>query len=152
MHDNDIHDQLQIQRLLTHYARAVDGKDWELYRSLFTEDAILDYSSAPLGQVGSRDEIADWLSQNLSFLPMTMHYITNVEADVDGDTATVRAQFYNPMQFPGFDELSYCGGYYHHQLVRTPQGWRSRALTEENVWFVNPPIPPKPRAARPNAF
>lgn len=141
MRDNAIQDHIQIQHLLTQYARAVDTKNWELYRSLFTEDAILDYSSAPLGQEGSRDEITDWLSQNLSFLPMTMHYITNVEADVNGDTATVRAQFYNPMQFPSFDELSYCGGYYYHQLVRTPEGWRSRALTEENVWFVNPPVP-----------
>ncbi len=62
MHDHDIEDQIEIQRLLTRYARAVDTKDWELYRSLFTEDAILDYSSAPLGNVGPRDEITDWLS------------------------------------------------------------------------------------------
>jgi acyl-CoA reductase-like NAD-dependent aldehyde dehydrogenase len=36
--------------------------------------------------------------------------------------------------------LSYCGGYYHHELVRRPGGWwRSRHLREENVWFVNSP-------------
>ena len=47
--------------------------------------------------------------------------------------------FYNPMQLPGMTELSYCGGYYHHELVRTPGGWRSRHLREENVWFANAP-------------
>jgi hypothetical protein len=26
------------------------------------------------------------------------------------------------------------GGYYHHRLVRTPDGWRSRELVEELVW------------------
>ena len=141
MTEREIADQLEIARLLARYARAVDTKDWDLYRSLFTADAHLDYSSAPLGRSGSRDEIAAWLSQNLAFLPMTMHYVTNIEAQVDGDTATVRAQFYNPMQFPGFDGLSYCGGYYHHDLIRCEDGWRSRALIEENVWFVNPPVP-----------
>ena len=36
-------------------------------------------------------------------------------------------------------EQSYCGGYYHHELVRTPDGWKSQHLVEENVWFVNRP-------------
>ena len=47
--------------------------------------------------------------------------------------------FYNPMPLPGMSELSYCGGYYNHELVRTPDGWRSRSLREESVWFVNKP-------------
>ena len=46
---------------------------------------------------------------------------------------------YNPVQLPGMADQSYCGGYYHHELTRTPDGWRSRSLREENVWFVNPP-------------
>ncbi len=70
---------------------------------------------------------------------MSMHYITNIESQIEGDTATLRAMFYNPMQLPGMPDLSYCGGYYHHELVRTPDGWRSRNLYEENVWFVNRP-------------
>jgi SnoaL-like domain len=71
---------------------------------------------------------------------MTMHYITNIEVlDGDGDTATVRAMFYNPMQLPGMSDLSYCGGYYHHQLIRTPGGWKSSHLREENLWFTNAP-------------
>ena len=74
-------------------------------------------------------------------MPMTQHFITNVEADIDGDTATVRAMFYNPMLLPGATEASACGGYYHHVMVRTASGWRSRALREENLWFDNPPRP-----------
>ncbi|WP_285490970.1 hypothetical protein [Amycolatopsis taiwanensis] len=34
----------------------------------------------------------------------------------------------------GTEEFFYCGGYYHHDLVRTGQGWRSRQLIEETVW------------------
>ena len=39
-------DRLAIHELLARYARGVDEKDWELYRSVFTEDATIDYSSA----------------------------------------------------------------------------------------------------------
>lgn len=132
-------DELEIAALLNKYARAVDTKDWELYRSVFTDDAYIDYSSA--GAVaGPRDEVAAWLEQGFGAIPMSMHYITNVEIlGLDGDLATVRAMFYNPMQLPGMADLSSCGGYYHHELTRTPDGWRSRSLREENVWFVNPP-------------
>lgn len=132
-------DHLEITALLNAYARAVDGKDWLAYRSLFTDDAHIDYSSA--GAIaGGRDEVADWLAEGFGQIPMSMHYITNVEIlEQTGDTATVRAMFYNPMRLPGMTELSYCGGYYHHDLVRTGDGWRSRRLREENVWFVNPP-------------
>lgn len=128
-----------ISALLYRYARAVDSKDWELYRSVFTEDAHIDYSSAG-AIVGNRDEVVDWFAANFGVIPWSMHYITNIEIlDGDGDTATVRAMFYNPMQLPGMAEMSACGGYYHHDLVRTPDGWRSRSLREENVWFTNPP-------------
>lgn len=136
-------DRLAIEALLYRYARAVDGKDWQLYRSVFTEDARIDYSSA--GAIaGSRDEVADWLAQGFASIPMAMHYITNIEilaADPEGDpvTARVRAMFYNPMLLPGMSEQSACGGYYHHELVRTETGWRSRELREENVWFHNRP-------------
>ncbi len=135
---SEVEDQLEIRALLARYARGVDTKDWETYRSVFTEDAHIDYSSAG-AIVGSRDEVVDWFAANFGVIPWSMHYITNVEADVDGDRATVRAMFYNPMQLPGMDTQSACGGYYHHELVRTGEGWRSRSLREENVWFSNPP-------------
>jgi hypothetical protein len=133
-----VSDELEITALLNKYARAVDTRDWALYRSVFTDDAHIDYSSA--GAIaGTRNEVADWLAQGFETIPMSMHYITNIESDIDGDIARVRAMFYNPMQLPGMSDLSYCGGYYHHDLVRTSDGWRSRSLREENVWFANAP-------------
>lgn len=39
----------------------------------------------------------------------------------------------------GATETSACGGYYHHVMVRTETGWRSKPLREENLWFDNPP-------------
>ncbi|WP_197373723.1 nuclear transport factor 2 family protein [Mycolicibacterium baixiangningiae] len=132
-------DSAEIAELLYRYARAVDTKDWELYRSVFTDDAHIDYSSA--GAVaGGRDEVVDWFAANFGVIPWSMHYITNIEIlERSDDGARVRAMFYNPMQLPGMPDISSCGGYYHHELVRTPHGWRSRHLREENIWFTNAP-------------
>ena len=130
---------VEITALLYRYARAVDTKDWELYRSVFTDDALVDYSSAG-AVVGTRDEVIDWFAANFAVIPWSMHYVTNVEIlDRTADSATVRAMFFNPMQLPGMTAMSSCGGYYHHEVVRTADGWRSRSLREENVWFDNAP-------------
>jgi ketosteroid isomerase-like protein len=133
-----ISDELEIAALLNSYARAVDTKDWDLYRSLFTDDAHIDYSADVF--VGSLDEAIEFFSGQFSaMVAMSMHYITNIESDIDGDTAQVRAMFYNPTQIKGIVELSMFGGYYFHDLVRTPEGWRSRNLREEMVWTANSP-------------
>jgi uncharacterized protein (TIGR02246 family) len=134
-----VSDTEEITALLHRYARAVDTKDWDLYRTVFTADAVIDYSSAGIPP-GSREQIVDMFSQMFGAVPWTMHYVTNVEIlDSNGESATVRAMFYNPMQLPGMPDQSSCGGYYFHDLVRTADGWRSRHLREDNVWFINRP-------------
>ncbi len=45
--------------------------------------------------------------------------------------------FFNPMQLPGVDESSSCGGSYHHDMVRLADGWRCCRLVEENHWFLD---------------
>jgi 3-phenylpropionate/cinnamic acid dioxygenase small subunit len=130
-------DRLEIAELFARYARAVDTKDWTLWRSVFTDDAHVDYSSAG-GIAGDRETVANWLAVTLGMFPMTQHYVTNLEVSLDGDTARARAMFYNPLRFPGADDVTFCGGWYHHQLVRTADGWRSRDLREESTWFHSP--------------
>jgi hypothetical protein len=132
-----LQDRLDIHELLARYARGVDTKDWDLYRSVFTDDAHIDYSSAGAA-AGTRDEVTAFLEAAFEAIPWAQHYITNVEIDLDGDTAHVLAMFFNPMQLPGMNQPSSCGGFYHHDLVRTPDGWKSRRLVEESRWFINP--------------
>lgn len=133
-------DRAEIQDLLSKYARAVDTGDWELWRSLFTDDATVDYTALG-GIAGTRDSVADWLSSSMALLPMKQHYVTNIETEISGDTADVIAMFYNPMRLPGTADVSTCGGWYRHHLVRTGAGWRSTHLREENTWFVGAPAP-----------
>ena len=121
-------DKIEIHELLARYARGVDTHDWELWKSVFTEDAVIDYSLSGAAK-GSRDEVAAFLAESFATIPWATHHITNFEVELDGDTAKVRAVFFNPMQLPGVDGESSCGGYYEHDVVRTPDGWRSRHLS-----------------------
>jgi hypothetical protein len=70
---------------------------------------------------------------------MTQHLTTNVELDIDEDRAKARALVFTPMQLPGMHALTFCGARSHHDLVRTPKGWKSERLVEENLWFMTPP-------------
>jgi len=126
-------DRLEINDLLTRYAHSVDSKDWTLYRSVFTDDAFIDYESAG-GIKGDREAVAKWLEKTMAGFPMTQHLISNIDVKIDGDRASVRAMFYNPMGMPS-GKTFWCGGFYNHSLVRTTDGWKSERLIEESSWF-----------------
>ena len=128
--------RIEIADLLTRYATALDTKDWALWRTVFTADAYIDYRSAG-GVDGDRETVASWLEDAFVFFDMTQHLISNIQCEVTGDTAKVRAMFQNPMQFPGGDKIGLFGGFYNHSLVRTEHGWQSRRLIEETKWAAD---------------
>ena len=133
MDNNALADRIEISDYLTTYARAVDTRDWVLYRTLFTADAHIDYESSG-GEKGTVDEIITFLDAAMQLFEMTQHLVANQEVTIAGDEATVRAMFYNPMRFAGGAPLVFCGGWYNHKLVRTADGWKSRELVEEAAW------------------
>ncbi len=139
MDPQTIADRFAIEDLLVRYATAIDRQDWDLYREVFTPDAHIDYTSSG-GEAGGVDEMIGFLTRSMALFTETQHYITNVSCDIDGDVANVTAALYNPMRFDDSNGFS-CGGYYHHDLVRTPDGWRSRRLVEEATWFDGIPKP-----------
>ncbi|WP_328392538.1 nuclear transport factor 2 family protein [Nocardia sp. NBC_00416] len=126
-------DRLEITDLLTRYATAVDSKDWALYRTVFTADAQIDYTTAG-GPTGDLETVVSLLSQQLELFTRTQHFISNIAVELDGDAAKVRAMFFNPMIVTPGKQFT-CGGWYNHDLVRTPDGWRSARLYEESAWF-----------------
>lgn len=127
-------DRLEIDDLLTRYATGVDRKDWDLWQSCFTPDAVIDYTAFG-GIRGGVLEVRAWLEKTMQMFSMSQHMILNTEIEFDGDTATSRAGFYNPMALPQGDGekrlLFFEGGYYLDRLVRTEEGWKIRERVEE---------------------
>jgi hypothetical protein len=132
----EVADRLAIDDLLTRYTMAVDDGDWDALDTVFTAGATIDYTSAG-GIRGSFGEVKAWLEKALAPFPVRQHVIGNKRVVIDGDRATVRAYFFNPMRLTlpdGSSRSAPGGGYYNHRLVRGPDGWRSEELVEEEVW------------------
>jgi hypothetical protein len=126
-------DRVEIDDLGTRYATAVDTKDWDQYRTCFTADAVIDYTAAGGIRAGVEEMVA-WLDQALAGFTHTIHYVTNRAVTLDGDRATGRLAYYNPMGLTN-DNLLVCAGYYNDEYVRTAEGWRIAERIEELTWM-----------------
>lgn len=138
----EISDRLEIVDLITRYTRAVDTRDFDALDGVFTEDAVLDYSSVG-GPVGPPSEVVPWIAQGLAGFDRYQHVIGQVAIELEDSpdaapsAGRATAYFTNPMVAvapDGTETLWEVGGYYHHDLVRTGDGWRSRGLVDDVVW------------------
>ena len=137
--------RLEIEDVLTRYAWSIDTASWDGLDDVFTPDAFIDYTSAG-GIKGQYPEIKEWLSSVLPHFPAYQHLVTNKDIQIDGDTATSRCQFYNPMAQKAADgstSMFFVGGEYRDKFVRTADGWRIKERIEHSVWTDgNVPAPP----------
>ncbi len=134
----EISDRMEIADVVTRYTRAIDTGDWDRLDTVFTPDAQIDYTESGGIRAGFA-EVKPWLAEMLpAFFPKRMHTIGQLEiVFTDPDRADVVAYFDNPMPMDdgvGGTKIVELGGLYHHEMVRTADGWRSQRLHEEVVW------------------
>jgi hypothetical protein len=132
----ELSDRMEIRDLVTAYTRAVDTRTWDALDDVFTEDAVLDYTSVG-GPADSLAVVKPWIEQGLRGFDRYQHVIGQVAIELVGDTARATAYLVNPMvaKAPdGTETLWEVGGYYHHELVRTSDGWRSQRMVDEIIW------------------
>lgn len=139
----EIFDRLEIEDVLVRYCTAIDSRKWDGLDSVFTQDAFIDYTSAG-GVKGKLPEVRKWLSEVLNLFSMSQHVIGNFVIKVEGDRATSRCAFYNPMRFQTAEgeessPLCFFGGYYNDTLIRTDAGWRISQRIEESTWDCGRP-------------
>ncbi|MCA2224063.1 nuclear transport factor 2 family protein [Nonomuraea aurantiaca] len=139
MDDREIADRLQIADVLARYARAVDSGDWDLLDEVFTPDAVIDYQAAG-GIRGTRAEAKTWLADILVNWPGRLHLIGATRIVFESGEARVSASFADTLapsrELVSADSkgLIQGGGWYHHRMLCTADGWRSRELVEEQSW------------------
>ena len=123
---DEIGARLDIDEQLARYCRAIDTGDWDLLDSIFTPDALLDYTSSG-GIRGAYPEVKAWLAKVLPLFAMRQHYVTNREVTLDGDRASSVTYLYNPMgrrRDDGGLDLFFVGGTYRDRWVRVGGDWR----------------------------
>jgi hypothetical protein len=116
-----------IADVMARFAAGLDSCDWTLYRSVFTDEIDLDYSSWRAGSIG-RWTADDWVARATRTFPglsATRHSITNLLVTADGDAASVRANVCADHVIVDDDgtHVFTLNGVYHDRLVRSDDGW-----------------------------
>ncbi|MFV8244100.1 nuclear transport factor 2 family protein [Mycolicibacterium peregrinum] len=115
-------DRLDIIDVLVRYATGIDRRDWPLFRTVFTDDCVLDYGE--IGQWDGVDAVTEFMDQVHAMAGHTLHRLSNHAIAVDGDTATART--YVDSLIMAQDNSSGVNGigFYDDELVRTTAGWQ----------------------------
>lgn len=136
----ELSDRAEIQDLISRYAYAIDDRDWDALDSVFTPDAIIDYSEAG-GARGTVAEIKEFLAKAMPNFTAFQHLSTTTQVKIDGDRAKARTILFNPMviQHEGQERVFFVGLWYNDELVRTPDCWRIAHRYEQMSWTHNVP-------------
>ena len=136
----EISDRLEIEQLLVRYCYAIDQRDWDAYRSVYTEDAVIDDVSA--GPGNSVDDMVAFLSRALERVVLIQHAISTTLVELDGDRAGARTICHCPVVLDrgdGRTETFLQGLWYVDELVRTPDGWKIAKRAERDYFHDMPP-------------
>jgi len=132
----ELSDIYAIERLLSDYAVALNGRDWDHYRALFHPDAVIDYISAG-GIRGGLAEVSAWVADAFKAFPISQLYITDKRIELHGLTATCESSFFEIALRPaasGEQESLFVGGTYVDEVVKGAGGWLFQTRTEKLGW------------------
>ncbi len=127
-----------ITQRVYEYAYGIDTRDWGLYRSIFTDQITMEftsYSGEPVRVMAADDWVAN-CKVLFTGLDATQHVMSNPLVEISGNHA--RCRMY--MQAEHFfitdqgDNSYALGGYYDDQLVKSEQGWHIQAVTLNVLW------------------
>jgi len=128
----------EITRRRYEYALGIDTRDFDLLRSVFTDEITMDfedYSGYPATTLKADDWVAACRSL-LTGLDATQHVMSNPIVDIDGDEAVSKI-YMKAEHFLRNDQGSFdftIGGYYTDRLRRIDSRWTIHAVTLKLFW------------------
>jgi hypothetical protein len=138
-------DRLEIIDLFYRFAAGMDGQDWALLGSVWSDDAVVDHTGTHWGKglveelQHGREEVMRVMKKGVSRHFVSHHVITNPRIKLDGDRA--RAVTYltsvhlDDPEKPTTHEDH--GAWYLAELVRTNEGWRIKYIKHISLWKTN---------------
>jgi hypothetical protein len=132
-------DKLAVAEKLYGYATGIDRRDWALYRSIFADEVLYDFSSYGEHRPPRLLKADDWVEGLIPLftgLAATQHSMTNPTARIEGDNATITMYMQALHVFdPSDDSSTYTiGGYYDDTLVRSGDGWLITGVKLTVTW------------------
>jgi hypothetical protein len=104
------------------YATALDTRDWDLFRTGFTDDCVCDY-----GQVGSwrgLEEFTAFMERAHARCGDSLHRVTNLVMRRDGDDVMCTSYVDALVLGPGNASGTRIAGRYEDRLTRASGSWR----------------------------
>ncbi|MDD7813079.1 nuclear transport factor 2 family protein [Mycobacterium sp. CSUR Q5927] len=113
-----------ITEVLLRYATAIDTKDWELFRTCFTDDVDADYGE--IGHWPDVDSITAFMATVHEAMSDTKHMLHNMVIDVSDAGHATAVTYVHTVQALAADPQQWVDavGQYRDELVLTPDGWR----------------------------
>jgi hypothetical protein len=100
---------------LVRYASGIDGRDWPLLRSCFTDDCDADYGE--IGHWHGGDEITAWMAETHDPLGPTLHRISNVVVHRDDDRVRTRCAVHGIIMLPDRSAAIHAYGFYDDEIA-----------------------------------
>ncbi len=128
-------DRESIRDVLVRYCRGIDRCDEAVLRSAYWPDATDDHGSFN----GNAWEFAEYVIPALQTMRLTMHQISNVTIELDGDRAKAETYCVAYHLIPGAegDDEMVVGGRYLDTLERRSGEWRILARVYVMDWNRN---------------
>ena len=118
-------DRFEIIATLDRYSECLDTRNWRGLSDVFTDDVDMDFGA---WRERSLDDVRKAIRSFLDGCGPSQHLLGNYRIDLDGDTASSKCYCRVMHQGKGEHEGKSYEAWieYADELVRTPQGWRSR--------------------------
>jgi 3-phenylpropionate/cinnamic acid dioxygenase small subunit len=104
-----------VTDLLVRYASGIDGRDWALLRTCFTDDCDADYGD--IGHWRSGDEITAWMAETHDPLGPTLHRISNIVVRQDGNVVQSRCAVHGVIVVPDRSAAIHAYGFYDDEIA-----------------------------------
>jgi hypothetical protein len=116
-------DREGIVDVLVRYARAIDTRDWPLFRTCFADDVAADYGD--IGSWHGVEDITAFMIAAHAGMGPTQHALTNFVIDIEGDRARSATYVHAVTVLATHpDDWIDTMGIHEDQLHRQAEGWR----------------------------
>lgn len=113
----NIADRLELHELPGRYGDAIDDRNWDRLREIFTDDAVFDLTGVGARRLEGIDDIVHFMNVEASH-PKT-HMMTNVYVDEQDENVIMNFRIVALLGKGLVGTASY-----YYRVVKTDQGWR----------------------------
>ncbi len=122
-----------IKQLKARYFRHMDGKDWEAYADVFTEDCVMQNGPSDQPPVSGRAKLVEYVSSNIQHM-ITVHHghMPEITFTSEDQAKGIWAMF-DRLRAPGLEMDGF--GHYHEEYRRCSDGrWRISYTRLTRLW------------------